>query len=365
MHLHFLIVVPVVFTDISQMAPTPALTYASLRQSLRKSSSLSPVYILHGEESYYIDELTKEFENLVPEDERAFNLFILYGHGLTAQKIVDVAGGFPLMSDRLVVVVREAQLMNANEINKLSDYLRTPNPSTVLIIAFRGVQAKGKDFLTAAKTNTVVVFEAKKLKESAVGPVLESIIKEKGLHIEAKGLEMLKDYIGTDLAKLYNEINKMALVLGPGATITPQSIEHNIGISREFNNFELIDAIARRDTVRAFRISEYFRRNPKNCPTITTASSLFSFFANLMIYHFTPDKSPGSLMTALGLKWQGQLKNFETGARNYNAWRTIEIISAIRTFDVQSKGVGSRMDQYDLLDTLLFKIFAAQGNINI
>lgn len=346
------------------MAASPAVTYAALRMSLRKSSSLSPVYILHGEEGYYIDELTKEFESLVPESERDFNLFILYGHGISAENIVNVSRGYPMMSERLVVIVKEAQSMNANEINRLADYLRTPNPSTVLVMAFRGTQAKGKDFLAAAKGNAVI-FEAKKLKESNIGPVLEAIIKEKGLHIEPKGLSMLKEYIGTDLSKLYNEINKMALVLGPGAMITPESIEQNIGVSREYNNFELVDAIARRDAARAFRISAYFRSNPKNCPVVMTASSIFSYFSNLMIYHFTPDKSPSNLMGALGLKWQGQLTNYEVGARNYNARRTIEIITAIRTFDAQSKGIGSRLDQYDLLDTLIFKIFAAQGRLGV
>lgn len=342
----------------------PALTYASLRQSLRKASSLAPVYILHGEEGYYIDELTKEFEGLVPEDARDFNLFILYGHGLAASSVVNVARGFPVMSDRVVVIVKEAQSMNANELNKLADYLRTPSPSTILVLAFRGVQAKGKEFLTAAKACSVI-FEAKKLKESQIGPVLEAIVKEKGLHIEAKGLSMLKEFVGTDLAKLYNEINKMALVLGPGAMITPESIEQNIGVSREFNNFELVDAMARRDVAKAFKIVRYFRSNPKNCPVTMTASSLFGYFSNLMIYHFTRDKSPSNMLAALELKWQGQLTNYENGARNYNAWRTIEIISAIRTFDAQSKGVGSRLDQYDLLDTLIFKIFAARGDIAI
>lgn len=192
-----------------------------------------------------------------------------------------------------------------------------------------------------------------------------NIAREAGLNIEPKGVAMLRDFIGTDLARLYNEINKMAMVLPAGATITPESIERHIGISKDFNNFELIDAIATKNAPKIFRIVDYFRSNPKNNPTVLTASTVFNYFSNLLIVHFTRDKSPSSLMGALGLKWQSQVRNYETGARNYNAYKVIEILSAIRRFDANSKGIGSRQQEYDLLHDLMFRILTAPGQIVI
>lgn len=345
------------------MAAVPALTYASLCQSIKKSA-LSPVYLLHGEESYYLDELMKLFEETVPAEERAFNLYVLYGHGTSSAEVLDACRRFPVMADRQLVLLKEAQSMNANEVNKLAEYVRHPNPTTTLVLCFRGAAAKGKDLIGACKTSAVV-FESRKLTDRNIGPVLEGLIREVGLNIEPKGLSMLKEYVGTDLAKLHNEINKMALVLGKGAMITPESIERNIGVSKDYNNFELIDALAVRDAAKAFTITRYFRSNPKNNPGTLTAAALFGFFSSLMIMHFTRDKSPSSLMGALGLKWQSQLSRYETGARNYNAYRTIEIISAIRDFDRKSKGVGSRLNEYDLLDELIFRILAARGDLGV
>lgn len=337
-------------------------TYSELRRQLAAKTSLAPVYLLHGEEGYYIDELVKDFEALVPEEERDFNLYVLYAPESGVEIVMDVCHRYPMMAERQVVIVKEAQAIRADQLNRLHSYVERPNPTTVLVISCRGAQAKGKELLAAVKKNGVI-FESKRLSERNILPVISDLIKEKKLSVDPKALSMLRDYIGVDLARLYNEIDKLALILGPRAMITPEAIERNIGISKDYNNFELIDAINSRNAAKAFAIAEYFRNNPKNNPTVMTVSSLFNQFSNLLIYHYTRDKSQSGYLDALGLKSPWALKGYETAARNYNVRQTIEIISAIREFDTRSKGIDSRQNEYDLLKDLIFHILTARGFI--
>lgn len=337
-------------------------TYSELRRQLAAKTSLAPVYLLHGEEGYYIDELVKDFEALVPDEERDFNLYVLYAPESGVETVMDVCHRYPMMAERQVVIVKEAQAIRADQLNRLHSYVERPNPTTVLVISCRGAQAKGKELLAAVKKNGVI-FESKRLSERNILPVISDLIKEKKLSVDPKALSMLRDYIGVDLARLYNEIDKLALILGPRAMITPEAIERNIGISKDYNNFELIDAINSRNAAKAFAIAEYFRNNPKNNPTVMTVSSLFNQFSNLLIYHYTRDKSQSGYLDALGLKSPWALKGYETAARNYNVRQTIEIISAIREFDTRSKGIDSRQNEYDLLKDLIFHILTARGFI--
>lgn len=177
-------------------------------------------------------------------------------------------------------------------------------------------------------------------------------------------MAMLRDHIGLDLAKMYSEISKLALILGKGAMITPESIERNVGISKDYNTFELVDALAVKNAAKVIEIVNYFRNNPRNNPTILISAAIFSFFSQLLIAQFTRDKSPSSLMSALGLKYEVQLRKFNAAMRCYNAYMSIEIISALRDFDVKTKGIGSRQNEYDLLEELVFKILYAKGNIS-
>ena len=341
----------------------PSPSFPDLVRQIRQRK-LAPVYILHGEEGFFIDELYKEFENVIPEGERDFNLYTFYAPEVKAGAIIDACRRYPMMADRQLVLVKEAQAARADEINKLHDYVATANPSTVLVVMFRGERAKGRDLLAAARKYDAVIFESKKPTGRNVDSLITNIVRGKGLNIEPKGLAMLCDYLGTDVSKIYNEINKLSMVLGPGAMVTPESIERNIGVSKDYNDFELIDAIAGRDMAKAFRILAYFRSNPKNCPAVRTCSNLFSYFASLLTAQFTRDKSPSSLKAALGLKWDIQLNRYTMGLRNYNAYQTIEIISALRVFDANVKGIGSRQDEYDLLHGLLYKILTARGDIS-
>ncbi|MDE7411152.1 MAG: DNA polymerase III subunit delta [Paramuribaculum sp.] len=338
-----------------------AVTFTDLKKSISRGE-LAPVYILHGEEGYYIDELAKQFESLVPADERDFNLYTLYAPETEPELIATTCRRFPIMADRQVVIVKEAQAARADQINKLHHYVASPTPSTVLVICFRGAVAKGKDLLAQAR-KTGIIFESKKLTDKNIDSTVAGIIKDLGLTVEEKGLNMLRDYIGLDVAKMYNELTKLSMILGKGAMVTPESIEQNIGISKDYNNFELVDAIASRNALKVYTIINYFRANPKKNPAILTASAVFAYFSSLLMCQFSRDKSPGALMALLDLKWQVQLRRFEVGMRNYNAYQTIEIISALRDFDVKCKGIGSRQSEFDLLHQLMHHILTAPGNI--
>lgn len=339
------------------------ITFPQLKKFITEHK-LAPLYLLHGEEGYYIDELVKAFEEVLPEEERDFNLYTIYGPETSVETIMDVCQRLPMMAEHQMVIVKEAQAIRADALNRLHFYAERPNPSTILVIACRGDKAKGKDLIAAIKKNGVV-FESKKVTERNLLPVISDLIREKKMTVDPKALSMLRDYIGTDISRLYNEIDKLSFILGPGAMITPEAIERNIGISKDYNNFELVDAINSRNAAKAMTIVEYFRNNPKNNPTVMTMSTLFNHFSNLLIYHYTRDKSQSGYMDALGLKSPWGLKNYETAARAYNVRQTIEIISALRECDCRSKGIGSRQNEYDLLKDLMFRILTSQGIIRM
>lgn len=339
------------------------LTYPALLRRL-DAGQFSPVYLLHGEEGYFTDELVKCFESILPEEERDFNLYTFYGGETGPDAVIECCRRFPMMAERQVVILKEAQAMRADHVNKLHHYVRHPNPSTILVIAFRGAKAKGKELLAAVKEEGVL-FESLRINDRDILPAIHDLISEKGLSVDAKAISMLRDFIGTDMSRLYNEIDKLAFILGPGAMITPEAVERNVGISKDYNNFEFIDAIDTRNAAKAFAIVAYFAANPKSNPTVVTAGTLFTRFSNLLIYHYTRDKSRSGYMEALGLKKPSALWPYEKAARSYNVRQTIEILSAIREFDVRSKGVGSRQNEYALLKDLVFRIFTARGVIRM
>lgn len=345
------------------MATASSPSFAQIRSDIR-SRTLAPVYIIHGEEGFYTDRLIEEFESLVPEEERDFNLYQLYGPETDAETVTQTCRRYPMMAERQVVILKEAQSAKSHVLDGLAPYVGNPNPSTVLVVCFRGQKAKGAKLLAAARSSKAVNFESKKIYESALPGALSAMVKELGLNIEPRSATILAEHIGLDLSKLYNEVKKLAMILGRGAMITPEAIELHVGISKEFNNFELVDAIAARDIKRAYTIVHYFRANPKNNPAVLTASALFSYFSNLLAAQFTRDKSPQSLMAALGFRFQRQLDNYLTGMRNYNAYQSIEIIQAIRSFDAKSKGIGSRQNEHDLLQELVFHILTCKGDIS-
>lgn len=332
-----------------------AVTYTALRNTLARKQ-YSNVYFIHGEEGYYIDELAGLFETILPESERDFNQYTLYAPQTDAATVAEACQRYPMMAERQVVIVKEAQAVPVAWFNKLLPYLESPVATTLLVIIARGASVKSATLTKSLAKGRAVVFESKRLAPAAVTNTIREFIKERGLTIDDKALAMLQDYVGSDLSRIYNEIGKMTVALPANAMITPESVERNIGVSKDYNNFELIAAIARRDVPRIYKIINYFRRDPKNHQPIVTTPLLFNFFANLLTALYAPDKSDRGLMAELGFKWPGQLTDIKPGLANYRPWQIIKNISAIRQFDAQSKGIGSRADQFDLFEILIFQI---------
>lgn len=339
-----------------------APTFESLRKSIA-SRELAPVYLLHGEEGYFIDALVKEFENVLPEEEKAFNQYVLYAPEVQPAQVYDLCHRIPMMSDRQIVILKEAQGFGGDKLNRLHTYVESPVATTVLVICCRGAQAKGKDLMAALRKSGGVIFESKKVTDYNAPAVIGNYIRSKGLSAEQKSLEMLRDFIGTDLSRLFNEIDKLASILPAGATVTPEVVERNIGISREFNSYELVDALAVKNAEKCFRIAAYFRANPKSAPLVMVTASIFNFFADVLTAQYSADRTDNGLMTLLGLRNNFALRRIKSGMANYSPVKVVEIISAIRTFDARSKGVGSRQSDQQLFYDLLYHILTAPGRI--
>jgi DNA polymerase-3 subunit delta len=341
------------------MPETP--TYLSICRDIRAGRP-APVYLLHGEEGFYIDALAKEFEAMVPEAERDFDLTVLYAPELSSPlDAVTACKRYPMFGQRQVVILKETQNGGANFLNALASYAAQPAPTTVLCICCRGQQARGADFLKAMRGGNGIVFESKKLNDRSVATAVSEFIKERGLSVDPKALVMLCDFVGTDLSRIYNEVGKLTITLGKGAMVTPEAVERNIGISKDYNNFEFLSAIANGNEAKALTILSYFKANPKNNPVQVIAVVLFNFFANLLTAYYAPDRSERGLMAELGFRSPYQLKEIKAGMQHYGPWEAIEIISLIRRFDAASKGNGSRLAPFDLLLDLTLHILHPLG----
>lgn len=346
------------------MATSTIQTYNKLKADIA-AGRLAKVYMLYGEEGYFIDRLLEDFERLVPEEERDFNLYTLYGADSTPEKVEEACRRYPMMAERVVVIFKEVQAMRADILNRLHSYVSNPTASTVLVITLRDKELKGRDLPGALRKSGAVIFESAKLKDRDVAVLISDIAKSRGLNIEAKGITMLRDFIGANVQQLYSAIDKLLLILGKGAMITPEAIERNIGISKDYNTYELIDALAARNSEKAYRIVRYFKANPKACPLIMVSAAMFNYFSTLLILQFSPVKTEAGLMEAAHIKNAWQLKNYRDALSNFNAFQTMEIIGAIRDFDCRSKGIGSRQNEHDLFQDLIFRILTARGTILI
>ncbi len=335
---------------------TAAPTFKELQQQIAARKT-APIYVLHGSEGYYVDELVKDFEKLIPEDARDFNLYVLYATQTTPEQVQETCMRYPMMSDFQVVILKEAQAVRADFLDKLTAYAEHPNQQTILVVAGRGDKVTGAKFLKAVRASGGVVFETPKLYENKVGPMIEQLVRQEGLTIDQKALAMLMDHVGTDLSRIMNEVTKLKTALPAGGAITPQVVEKLIGVSKDFNSWEFLDALAARNTAKVYRIADYFEANPKQNPAIMLGISIFGFFAKVLLALYAPDKSESGICGATGARpYSGDLKRIVSGMRNYNAWQVINAIAACRRFDVRAKGIGSRADEYALFRELLFTI---------
>ena len=322
-----------------------------------KAGNLKPIYFLMGEEPYYIDKLTEFIEqNVLQEHERDFNQSILYGRDVTMEDVIGTAKRFPMMADRQVVVVREAQELSRT-IDKLEAYAENPQPTTVLVFAYKYKTLDKRKKITKLLDKVGVVFESKKLYENQVGDWIKRVLSGQGYSIDNKAVAMLVEFLGTDLSKINNELEKLKIILPKGHTFTPNDIEENIGFSKDFNNFELRKAIGEKNQVKAYQIIDYFAQNPKDNPLVVTTGLVFGFFSQLLQYHGLKDKSQANAAKILKVN-PYFVKDYEVAFRNYPMKKVSAIVAALRTLDVKSKGVGAAStSQHDLLKELLITIF--------
>ncbi|APY12545.1 DNA polymerase III subunit delta [Seonamhaeicola sp. S2-3] len=321
-----------------------------------KNKKLKPIYFLMGEEPYYIDKISDFIENnVLTEEERGFNQMVLYGRDVTVEDVVSNAKRFPMMAEHQVVIVKEAQDLSRT-IEKLAAYADNPQLTTVLVINYKYKKIDKRKALYKALKKKGVVFESKKLYENQVADWIRRVLSPKGYAITPKAAQMLVEFLGTDLSKINNELEKLQIILPKETQISPEHIEENIGISKDFNNFELRKAIGEKNAVKAYRIINYFAENPKDNPMVVTVSLLFNFFSQLLQFHGLKDKSPRSVASALKIN-PYFVNEYITAARNYPMRKVSAVVATLRKFDVKSKGVDANaVPQGDLLKELLSSI---------
>ena len=322
-----------------------------------RAKQYRPVYYLMGEEPYYIDLIADYItDNILTETEKEFNLTVVYGADVDIATVINAAKRYPMMSEHQVVVVKEAQ--NIRNMEELSYYLQKPLLSTILVICHKHGVLDRRKKLAAEIEKTGVLFESKKVKDAQLPAFITSYMKRKGIDVEPKATAMLADFVGADLSRLTGELEKLIITLPKGHTrVTPEQIEKNIGISKDYNNFELRSALVEKDVLKANKIIKYFEENPKTNPIQMTLSLLFGFFSNLMLAYYAPEKSEQSIANMLGLRTPWQAKDYLAAMRRYNGVKTMQIIGEIRYADAKSKGVGNpSLSDGDILRELVFKI---------
>ena len=315
-----------------------------------------PLYFLMGEEPYYIDKIAHYIaDNVLAEEEKGFNQMVLYGKDSNVEEIVSSAKRFPMMANHQVLIVKEAQHLSRT-IENLVTYAENPQPSTVLVLCYKYKKLDKRKKLYKAIQKSGVIFESKKLYENQVADWIRRTLSGKEYRITPKACALLVEFLGTDLGRIGNELDKLTLILSKTDEITPELIEKHIGFSKDFNNFELKKAIGERDMKKAARIIDYFSNNPKDNPFIVTVATLNTFFTQLLQYHGLKDHSPKNVSSVLGVN-PFFVSEYSVAAKNYPMKRVSRIISGLRQLDLKSKGVNANnMGQSELLKELLVEI---------
>jgi DNA polymerase-3 subunit delta len=332
-----------------------AATFEEIMSDL-KNRIYKPVYFLAGEEPYYIDLIASYIEEKVlPESEKAFNQMVLYGEDTTMQAIIETSRRFPMMSNHQVIMVKEAQFLK--KIEDLIYYIEKPLLSTILVFNYKYKVLDKRTKLYKLIDSNAVYFESNRLRDYQVPPWIERYLMSKGIKTEPNASAMLTEYLGTDLHKIVNELDKLLINLPAGRPIiTTELIERNIGISKDYNNFELQKAIGEKNILKANMIVHYFADNPKDNPITLTIASLFSYFTKVLTYHYLTDKSKNNVASVLKVN-PFFVKDYETTAAKYSVKKTVEIIGLLRTYDMKSKGFGDLSSTPgDLLKELVYKI---------
>ncbi|MBX2816133.1 MAG: DNA polymerase III subunit delta [Saprospiraceae bacterium] len=339
------------------MAAKSGITFSSLMKDL-KQGSYKPVYFLHGDEPYYLDQIVHFFENKVlSEAEKAFNLSILYGRDVSHIQVVDQATRFPMMSEYQVVIIKEAQDMR--DLQQLASYVSKPASSTLLVICYKHKRLDKRTKFAKAVGQNGILFESKKIYSNQVAPWIISYLKSKKYTIDQRSANLIAEYLGADLARIANELDKLTLNVQPGE-ITPASIEKYIGISKDHNIFELHAALATRDAKKAYRIIRYFINNPKNHPMVVIVGGIFNYFSKVYVVHGLGNAGDRDIMTALRLSSSFFVGEYRRAARAYNRTQCERVIRILREYDLRSKGVMNNHFSHEaLLQEMIYRVLAA------
>ncbi|MEE0487130.1 MAG: DNA polymerase III subunit delta [Prevotella sp.] len=334
------------------------VTFDAIMRDL-KSGKYAPVYILMGDESYYIDRITDYIaENVLDPDDRDFNQTVVFGADTTAAQVVDMAKGYPVMpAAHRVVIVKEAQGLKS--LDALERYFEKPLASTLLVIAYKNGTIDRRKKVVGKAEAVGVVFESKKKRDYELPAFIETYLKKNHVAIDPKSATMIAEHIGADLSRLISELDKVMISLpDDNRRVTPDIVEREIGVSKEFNIFELRTAIIERNVFKANQIVKYFDKNPKAGSLFSCLPLLYTFFQNLMVAFYAPDKNNDNNLAAfLELKSVWALKDYRVGMRNFSAMKTLQILAKIRETDAKSKGLDSlNTSTDDLMRELIFFI---------
>ena len=339
------------------------MTAAALLNDL-KSRKFKPVYLFHGEEPYYIDLFGNYIEDhLLTDAEKGFNQTVVYGRDTDMITVLNAAKRFPMMSEYQLVMVKEAQDLKWGKdddkkgVDPVLTYLENPVPSTILVFCFKHAKFDKRKKTYKAIEKSGIVFESATIYENKVPGWIEEFMKDKAYRIQPRASALMAEYLGNDLSKISNELEKLMLNVPKGNEISVEDVQNNIGISKEYNVFELQDALARRDPFKANQIIDYFASNPKSNPIQMVLGALNTWLTKILKYHYITDKSAANLARELGVN-PYFVKDYELAGKSYNAWKTIDIISYLREYDLKTKGVDSTGNTTDgeLLKELVFKI---------
>lgn len=340
------------------MPPKQGTTYAQIMTDL-KARRFLPIYILMGEEPYYIDQIANYIaENVLSPDERDFNQTVLFGADTSDAQVADLARRYPMMAERQVIIVKEAQ--NIRSLEALEKYLRNPMPSTILVWCHKnGTIDRRKKAVNLAQS-VGIVFESTRVKEGQLSTFITNYLKPQKVTIDPKASQMMAEAIGADLHRLASELDKLIVGIGEqqDKTITPEMVERKIGVSKEFNGFELKNAIVQKNVFKANQIINYFDKNPKAGSIYSFLPLLFGFFQNLMIVHYVPQKNTKEgIQAALDLRSSWGANDYMIGLRNYSARKTMDIIGKLREIDAKTKGLDNpNTSSGDLMKELIFYI---------
>ena len=331
------------------------ITFDSVMADL-KTGRYKPVYYLMGTEDYYIDAISSYIEQHVLTDvEKEFNQTVIYGADTDIANVINTAQRYPMMAEHQVVIVKEAQ--NIKNIEDLLYYVQKPLESTILVLCHKQGTLDRRKKLAGEIEKIGVLYESKKLKDAQLPAFIENYVSKTGLKIDNQAVELMVEYVGGDLNRLTGELDKLAFSCKNSLIITADLVEKNIGISKEFNVFELKNAILDRNILKANRIINYFENNPKNNPIQMTVAYLFSFFSMLMQAYYAPERTDQGVASFLGLKSPWAAKDYMRGMKVFSGVKTMQIIGELRETDAKSKGIGNTsLSDGDLMKELLFKI---------